>query len=111
MGWNQVVEAHLQVARRIYPPDHLTRLASRCGFAIGPETGNGAGSYADVLRYLQAVQAELGPAAWTSAKLTVISRMRDLRLAPDLPRPERGWVDRGATRDEAPAAGRPRGRP
>gem|GEM_PF-2046514 len=85
--WEQVVEAHLRVVRRIHPPAVVEVLARRAGFAIHPAAGNAAAAYADVLRYLLAVRGALGQGAWVSAKFTVISRMRELGLSADLRRP------------------------
>jgi hypothetical protein len=85
-GWDQAVEAHLRVLRVVQPPSVLDLLSRRAGFPIGADGGNGAVSYADVLRYLRAVQDSLGRSAWLSAKLLITHRMREMGLAPELPR-------------------------
>lgn len=93
--WDVTVEAHLRVLRVVQTPAVLEVLSRRAGFPIGAGGGNGAVSYADVLRYLRAVQDVLGKSAWLSAKLLITHRMREAGLAPELPRARRVWTGAG----------------
>lgn len=98
LDWDRMVEAHLRVLRAIQPPAVLEVLSRRAGFPIGAGSGNGAASYADVLRYLRAVQDVLGQGAWLSAKLLITHRMREAGLTPELPRAQKTWSGAGSAR-------------
>jgi hypothetical protein len=103
VGWDQAVEAHLKVLRVVQSPAVLDLISRRAGFPIGTEAGNGAAGYADVLRYLRAVQDTLGKSAWLSAKLLITHRMREMGLSTELPRPGRAETRTGP----APRGGDP----
>jgi len=101
-GWDQVVEAHLRILRVVQPPAVLQVLSRRAGFAIDPAAGNAAADYADVLRYLRAVEDGLGHGAWLSAKLLITNRMREAGLTAELPRAQRTWTGPEAARHRGP---------
>ncbi len=79
-GWNEAVEAHLKVARKINSADKIQALAQAAGITI-TDTDNTASNAADLEHYLDAVGTVMGQVALISARMKITNKLRDLGLA------------------------------
>lgn len=78
-GWAEAVRAHAQMALRLHP-DKMAEVQRECGLAIGPDGTNTASSKADADAYVAALGKVIGPIAAASARMAIMTKVRELHL-------------------------------
>ncbi len=80
MAWDQVLEAHLRLLRKLQTEETVRQVALKSRVKITP-TGNSASSHEDAVRYMNAVMEVLGKVPAMSAKMKINTKARELGLS------------------------------
>jgi hypothetical protein len=73
------VRAHARMALRLYP-EKMGDIERVCGFTIGPDGANAAATKKDADAYVGALGQVLGPMAAASARMAILTKVRELGL-------------------------------